>query len=286
MLRAVERTGLAEFVLDVGHAGVAAALLEPVPSAARPLLLEALNAKDRAALQRSVTALGLTRGEHLALAALTELQGEVCKDGVAFWRRAEAALGATAAAPYVNLLRTLVEGAAEAGLAPEIVVDLGEVRGYEYYSGVMFQVLAHGPGEPIASGGRYDTLYDRFGLPNTPAAGFAIDVHNLCWALEQGNVPDPGYPRLVAAGTLPDALLGQLRDLGVVCCGCETETDVAAYAEAYQFEFILSRTGDGLSVKHNRGEVVTVPDAGDAAQKVYEFVARVTEQRIAEPRRV
>ena len=50
---------------------------------------------------------------------------------------------------------------------------LGEVRGFAYYTGAIFHLLAEGPGEPIGSGGRYDDL-GWFGAP-MPAAGFALD---------------------------------------------------------------------------------------------------------------
>jgi ATP phosphoribosyltransferase regulatory subunit len=275
---ALRRTGLQKFVLDIGHAGIAAALLDGAPGAARAGLVDALSAKDRVVLEQRAREAGLSRDLHRALCAVTELHGGVDRGAESFWARADAALGATPAAASVRELRALAERVAEASLAPEIVVDLGEVRGFDYYTGPMFQVLALGPGEPIASGGRYDTLYERFGLPGTPAAGFAVDVHNLCWALETAAVADPSYPRLVADARVSPELLEQLRELGVVCC--TTSDDVTGYAHAYQFEFTLHREGAGVIVRAlGAGASIEAANAEAAAPRLGEFIKSVFQAR-------
>lgn len=293
---AVSRSGLSRFVLDIGHAGISQALLEGAAPAARGGLVEALSAKDRVVLEARAKQAGLSRAEHLALAALTELHSEVSlgvdASSHAFWRTADAALGATAAAPAVKQLRALAERVLESRLAPEVVVDLGEVRGFDYYTGPMFQLLALGPGEAIASGGRYDTLYDRFGLPGTPAAGFAVDVHNLCWALETAQVADPGYPRLVAAAEVPASVLEALRAEGIACCTTLTGGDVAggpeAYARAFDFQFVLRLRGSELEVValptgHSRREALEARVAPRLAEwiKQAQLVAQTQESRQA-----
>jgi ATP phosphoribosyltransferase regulatory subunit len=62
-----------------------------------------------------------------------------------------------------------------AELQQRTTFDLGEVRGFGYYTGVCFAFLMRGIGEPLARGGRYDNLLAGFGCPE-PATGFAIDV--------------------------------------------------------------------------------------------------------------
>lgn len=57
-------------------------------------------------------------------------------------------------------------------------VDLGEVRGLGYYTGVVFNLYAAGAPRPVGGGGRYDTLLGRFGDPR-PAVGFSLDLHAL-----------------------------------------------------------------------------------------------------------
>ena len=77
-------------------------------------------------------------------------------------------------------------------------VDLGEVRGFAYYTGAIFHVLAAGPGEPIGAGGRYDDLLARFDAP-MPAVGFALDLDAVAWAREAAGVHDAPPPSAVVA---------------------------------------------------------------------------------------
>jgi ATP phosphoribosyltransferase regulatory subunit len=56
-----------------------------------------------------------------------------------------------------------------------VLLDLGEVRGFDYYSGLYFETYVSGFGASIARGGRYDHMLGRFGY-DCPAVGFAFDV--------------------------------------------------------------------------------------------------------------
>ena len=72
----------------------------------------------------------------------------------------------------------------------DVVVDLGEVRGLGYYTGITFAGYAPGAGSAVASGGRYDGLLARFGRPG-PAIGFAVDLEFATQALERNGAPVP-----------------------------------------------------------------------------------------------
>jgi ATP phosphoribosyltransferase regulatory subunit len=61
------------------------------------------------------------------------------------------------------------------GLGKSVLLDLGEVRGFDYYSGLYFETYVSGYGASIARGGRYDHMLGRFGY-ECPAVGFAFDV--------------------------------------------------------------------------------------------------------------
>jgi len=68
-------------------------------------------------------------------------------------------------------------------LAARLHVDLGEVRGFDYYTGVRFQAFVPGASDAVLGGGRYDELLARYGRPS-PAVGFAVDVDAVAGALE------------------------------------------------------------------------------------------------------
>ena len=63
-------------------------------------------------------------------------------------------------------------------LGADLEVDLGEVRGLGYYTGIVFNLYADGAPRPVGGGGRYDTLLGRFGDPR-PAVGFSLDLDAL-----------------------------------------------------------------------------------------------------------
>ena len=81
-------------------------------------------------------------------------------------------------------LREVVDALAAAGLGDRLAIDLGEVRGLDYYTGLVFRVYAPGLGFEVGGGGRYDTLLARFGRP-MPAVGFMLGLDRVALLLER-----------------------------------------------------------------------------------------------------
>ncbi len=270
---AVRGAGLQHFVLDIGHAGVAGSLLAAVPEQARAGLTEALAAKDATVIERRGRAAGL-RGKSLdALVALADLHG-----GGEQLQRAAAALSDTPAETCGRELQALFERVQRAECADKVVVDYGETSRFDYYTGAMFSVLARGPGEPLASGGRYDNVYARFGLPR-PAAGCAIDLNNVCWALEEEGWIEPRYPTIVVEADASRALLTRLRSSEVACA--VTREDPQSYADAWGFGFTLrsvTEPSSGLCVRARSGAQLDVP-AGDVDEQARQIASFVKQHR-------
>ena len=61
------------------------------------------------------------------------------------------------------------------GFQEDVLLDLGEFRGFDYYDGIVFDVFTDGIGVELGGGGRYDHLIGRFGQ-NLPSTGFALSV--------------------------------------------------------------------------------------------------------------
>lgn len=70
------------------------------------------------------------------------------------------------------------------GVSRHLTIDLGEIRGLDYHSGVTFEGFVPGLGEAVCSGGRYDGLTGKYGYP-APATGFAFNIMALLQALSQ-----------------------------------------------------------------------------------------------------
>jgi len=230
---AARAVGLDDFVLDLGHARIAFALLEGVESTRQRAAVEALHLKDQVELRRAAASAGLGIPEQDALVGLSELHG-----GKEILKAARGLLTGTRAEPGLDELARVLLEVERRGFAPSVVVDLGETRNFAYYTGTTFQLHAHGPGVPIASGGRYDGLLEGFGRP-LPAFGFAFGLDDLVWALGSG-VRTAATPRLLLTGGAT-ALAGALRALGV-CCAVGPEQDPLAYAQAWRYTHWVSAT--------------------------------------------
>jgi ATP phosphoribosyltransferase regulatory subunit len=85
------------------------------------------------------------------------------------------------------------------GVDHRVRLDMGEVRGMDYYTGVTFRGVAPGLGWPIVGGGRYNDLLGSFGQ-SLPASGFGLGIEPALLAqARQGPVP-----RFQAAEVLVD----------------------------------------------------------------------------------
>lgn len=242
---AVRATGLTEFTLDLGHAGITAALLSGGNPEAHAGIVEALASKDAEETARRAERAGVRGKDLAALVELPYLYG-----GRDVWERADRTLAGTAAVGPARELRSLVDAAHALGLAPSVVADLGETWSFAYYTGVLFHVLADGPGEAVGAGGRYDRLFDRFRWPQ-PAAGFAVDLGNLSWALDRSGQSLPGDIRLlvstVSGAIGADAVLSELRR-AAVCCAVAPASDPGEYARAWRYTHVLELSASGAAL--------------------------------------
>jgi histidyl-tRNA synthetase len=104
-------------------------------------------------------------------------------------------------------------------------VDPQLVRGFDYYTGTLWEITAGGLGaqNAVGGGGRYDNLVEQLGGRATPGVGFGSGLERLLLALEAQQVKVATNERplvwIIALGdaakaaTLP--LLGELRAAGV-----------------------------------------------------------------------
>ncbi len=102
-------------------------------------------------------------------------------------------------------------------------VDGSLVRGLDYYSRTLFEVLGKGEGlgaqNALLGGGRYDQMVKSLDGPDTPAIGFAMGLDRLLMAMPNGDTDSHVDVFIVAAqaGVRGQAtLLGrELRDAGL-----------------------------------------------------------------------
>jgi ATP phosphoribosyltransferase regulatory subunit len=185
--QALRAAGLARFTIDIGQAEFYRGLAEAVPDGQPRRRLEAAIAKkDRAAIEALVPELGLSDADAERLVGLIDLFGgeEVIERAAKL-----AAGGSSRAQRALDVLGAVVDLAKGYGLGDVLSIDLAELRGLDYYTGVTFEAYATGVGRELAGGGRYDDLIGRFGYA-CPATGVMIDLEGVLSALErQGAAP-------------------------------------------------------------------------------------------------
>lgn len=212
--------GLQTFTIDLGDAGVVRALLAGrVPDEQRALS-EALTRKDAEGVANPT------------LRALLELHGgrEALVEGTRL-------LAGTPADDAARRLLALFDAAVGRGLGSCLQADLGEVRNFAYYTGPIFHAYAPGTSDAALSGGRYDELLARFGLP-LPAAGFALDLDRAAEARRAADVADERPRRVVVVGPPDDPRVAALRAQGTCAVAVAGEAAARAYAAAWAYTHI------------------------------------------------
>lgn len=182
-LSSLERTGIKDFELDIGHAGFFKVLIKKLglyPSE-ESLVKQLLKKSD-------FVALGDLIGEKFFagfplrnfFVELPFLRGrwELIEEIEARFSREEEILAIT------ERLKKVLTILKDYGLAERVFVNLGVIRDFDYYTGIVFEGFSPQVGHPLLAGGRYDELFSVFGK-NAPACGFALFVERLMEVLER-----------------------------------------------------------------------------------------------------
>ncbi|MBK1891598.1 ATP phosphoribosyltransferase regulatory subunit [Undibacterium sp. 14-3-2] len=162
--------GIEQVRLDLCHVGVLRAILETDPLAKQQenILFALLESKDIPSI-KSVSE-GFSPEVRRALQVLPTLYGDV-----SVISRARKELpnlgGVMSALSELEYLANLVGN-------DKVTIDLADLRGYHYHSGVMFSAFVPGLPNAVARGGRYDHVGEAFGR-SRPATGFSLDLREL-----------------------------------------------------------------------------------------------------------
>jgi ATP phosphoribosyltransferase regulatory subunit len=248
---ALRAAGMPGASISVGHAGFLRGVLATLPDDAADTARDLLYRRAFAELGRLIPA-----GPALSmLRVLPTLRGPGALE------RARPLATARESQEALDVLAEVLEGVAVHSLAVRVEVDLGLIRDFDYYSGVVFE--AHGPraGMALLGGGRYDTLLARFGQA-APATGFAVGVEHVL----EATAPRDGRPRPIAvlfasaAYALAARAAASLREAGFVVVLTAEDVDIGEVAATVRV------TGDGLLVRAGSREVAVTP--GDVVEVV------------------
>ena len=243
LLQTLRMAGLNKVYLDLSHAGVLEGILDGqgLERGDVEMLYSLLQSKDRPRLAIWAKCLPTKSAE--ALMALTELNGS-CAQVLASAKKSlpKHALIDEALAQLEKLAAAIAALPGEV----ELSIDLSDLRGYQYHSGVMFAAYVDKLPQPIARGGRYDHVGEAFGR-SRPATGFSMDLLTL-----SNLAPLAKRRSAILAPWIMDSDLAskiaELRSAGEVVIQA-MNTDAIETAE-YSLDRELVKQGDSWVVKN------------------------------------
>lgn len=125
--------------------------------------------------------------------------------------------------------------------------DASIARGLDYYTGFIFETTVNGYESlgSVASGGRYDSLIEKYGGQPTPATGVGIGVERLVEIVKERGLC-PKRKTLIYIAQVSDSIrqkatemADELRENGFVC-----ETDIMSRSLGAQMKYASSRGAD------------------------------------------
>jgi len=209
-LKTLETAGIDEVHLDIGHVDILRGLLvgSKLSNVQETELFELLQRKANAELDAWI-AENITDSKLAGwLKSLPALSGSVDVLAEARSRLAGAPEPVIAALDQLN---KIVDALTNQSVT--IYLDLGDLAGYRYHTGIVFAAYKQGYGKALGNGGRYDNIGEAFGRART-ATGFAFDLKSLVanGATEQQALLGIYVPS--TTDTQCDDMVAQLREQG------------------------------------------------------------------------
>ena len=176
LLQSLALAELGPVRLDINHLGLASLLRPELEGVDEEAVLQLLQARDLPSL-RELLAPWSQQPAAAALLALPECFGPAesamarARTVLASWPQATPHLDALDA--VLGSLR-LARHAGHVSLA----IDLADVQGFRYHTGLGFAAYVEGHARAVGRGGRYDGIGAAFGR-GRPATGFSLDLREL-----------------------------------------------------------------------------------------------------------
>jgi histidyl-tRNA synthetase len=179
-IEVLKRLGLEVVELRLSHAGLMRGILKKLG-----LNSEEQNQVFDRLLDGDASMLAQIKSEKPELSPLLALQGT--SSGLIKNLAASLALDLPELKPQIDDFVFIADTLQSLGC--HFHIDIASVRGFEYYTGVMFQLLVNEA--KVGGGGRYDALIPTMSGKEAPASGFALYLEPLM-DLIQPETPDAG----------------------------------------------------------------------------------------------
>jgi ATP phosphoribosyltransferase regulatory subunit len=174
-VKAMQELGVNNFKVSINQIEIFNSILEDkaISASARTAIRRLVENKDLVELSAVLETLPVEDGLKDTIASLPVLHGglEVLDRIPYISRNRKASLAVEELLKVYDALKAF-------GIQDHIVIDMGVLRGLDYYTGVEFEGYSPDLGYGLLGGGRYDKLLGKFGFP-CPATGFALGMDRL-----------------------------------------------------------------------------------------------------------
>lgn len=167
--------GVEDFKIALGNVGFFAGIVSGLNLSGEraDALRSAIDHKDCAWLRKEVDGLNLSNEKRDFLIQLPNYSGgrEVLDQALAVVQNARSREALARLTEIQSVIEVL-------DLGGFLTFDLAEVRGLDYYTGIVFKIYSRSSGFELGGGGRYDNLLAKFGW-DLPAVGFSFTLDRL-----------------------------------------------------------------------------------------------------------
>ena len=179
-VESLKSAGLKEFKICLGQVEFASGLMEEnnLSADAQKKIKSAIERHDIVELEKISDSLNLEKFQADALKKIPKLHG-----GKEILETAEKISTNEKSLSALKNLSEIYRLLEIYGTADKIIFDLGIIRDFEYYTGMVFEAYAPNVGYSLACGGRYDHMLEDFGMA-CPATGFALGIERILLARE------------------------------------------------------------------------------------------------------
>lgn len=212
MINTLQTAGVKDIHVDIGHIGVYREVLRALGwtvEQAKPLY-RLLQGRRVPEIHDYVKQAGLDANWQQLICALPEMHGGLDVLDKARTALADLVPAAADALDEIEAAARLASGCDDV----RVHVDLIELRGYSYHTGLVFAALTPGQGTELARGGRYNSVGAAFGEAR-PATGFSAVLGALLEATGRPQqVPTAILAPVDAADSSLQETIAQLRQAG------------------------------------------------------------------------
>ncbi|CDQ19253.1 ATP phosphoribosyltransferase regulatory subunit [Halobacillus karajensis] len=239
LVESLQKTGLDDFVITVGHIGYVKAFFTDLlgdDEETIDTLLNNLYRKNYVGYREAVKEVPVQKDKKDALLQLLSLKG-----GEEIFESSRSLARNQACMQAVNELKQLYRLLQEYEVERYIHFDLNLISHMDYYTGILFEGYAPNLGALLCNGGRYDTLLPSFQL-SASATGFAVHLERLLEALNEQETKDERIGVIVDDDTYNKGVVESKRYRREGLCVLLQHVDQIPDIKAFKAE--LSRTID------------------------------------------